>query len=377
MIWWTKFLVCRGMDIDPLPISSLEHHHSEIKILELFPANDSKAFEKFLSYAGTAAYDDTVIIVRNAWGAYPDNKLKDYTNLDHFRKVSNLSQEYWATHWNMGKKPSKTRANLSEVLDYIEDKETGLTGLLFDYTFLEKDMALQEAYKDLWTKLDPSLGLLNRIWGKKGKSHTFLYNGNGSYAPLHAAYSADYFVQVANTKRWYFINKRYFPYAKVKRTGFGIVNTYFYKSKDYPAPGIPYTTFDLHPGDLLYFDTFHLHEVENLEDTLGFAIGIRPIPPGSFYDRFAPLLLYNTMNMPWILYHMGSDSSTAQLAARGKCIGSQGPYTYAYNGSKVTRWDYREVDGECTIYEKDPDYQRKEMLGEWEITDYHPYIRSE
>merc|ERR1719204_535617 len=160
----------------------------------------------------------------------------------------------------------------------------------FDYTILEIDSFLQEAYIGLLKKLDPSLALLNRVWRNRIKSHVFVYGGNRYFTPVHTAVAADFFIQVSNSKRWWFMHKKYFPYAGLKRNP-NAAGVFFYsdmrRMENYPAPGIPYTTFDVHPGDMFYFSNFQIHEVDNLEPNLGFAIGMRPKPPESLFDAFS------------------------------------------------------------------------------------------
>eukprot|EP00492_Amphilonche_elongata_P003339 TRINITY_DN3651_c0_g1_i1.p1 TRINITY_DN3651_c0_g1~~TRINITY_DN3651_c0_g1_i1.p1 ORF type:complete len:122 (+),score=1.21 TRINITY_DN3651_c0_g1_i1:48-368(+) len=89
----------------------------------------------------------------------------------------------------------------------------------------------------------------------------------------------------------------------------GVVGSPDYFIDAFPAnkEGIPFTELYLNPGDLLYFTTWHVHEVHNVEDDkLGFAIGIRPFSYIGRYihEQFAPLSLYNLICFWGYPYHL-------------------------------------------------------------------------
>jgi len=357
----------------------LEHRHSELKLIELFPERDAEAFDKFNEYTENPEYDDYIVIIRNVWANYTENKMSAFKDIEYWRKNCNLENKYPSAHWPVGNPVKNNFFTLRDTLDRIENPDHGANSMIFDLVLLEGDEFIYESYKDLWTSLDSELAdrLLNPE--RKGNSHTFLYWGQQMHTALHAAFMADYFFQVANAKEWKFVHKRYFPYLGARRSDFGTIQTPGYFVNNYESPGIPHTTVETHPGDLLYFPTFHAHEVWNLHpDRLGYGVGIRPNRQSfSFGEPWFPLKFYNYFSFPLaVKYHLMQKYVKAEggnLNKKKFCTGMyDNQYGYAYNGTQLARFDYKIIDGKCHFLEKDKSYQIKEMAGEWSITDWHP-----
>lgn len=381
MWWWTKWMFIRGVQIAPLPTTYLQHAHSEIKVLELYPENDANAFKKFLECADSDEFDDTVCILRNVWSNYTENKIQYFNNSDHFREMLNTSEVYNHISYAKGAPPEIYKNDFSTILDLIEEDNEIATGLIFDFEFLEKNEYLNQVYTDLWKNLDEELAA--RIANTREKasiSHTFVYHGSQMHSAMHAGFLPDYFLQVANEKRWKFMNKRYIPYVGLRRTNkFGTTITPFYLADGYPLPGIPHTEIILKPGDLMYFSTWHPHEVSNVHaDRFGFAIGIRATLGPMFSERFWPQRVFNIMSLPNLAGQIFAKNSFDgwKLNLLSKCENPSGlaGYIPSFNGSRLTRFDMKRIDGECHLKERQKDYQAKEILNEWGLDTWKPVM---
>jgi len=370
MSWWSKIVFLRGIDFPHIPPHILEHKHSHLEVVELFPAHDAQAFDKFLAMCGKKENDHKIIILRNVWANYTETPFAKMGDLDYLRENINPENEY--NTFSYGKHPPghefKPLGELMELMLNVSSEDIDMLG--FEVSFAKKEKFVWDAYVDLWEHVSPELG--HRIINKMGHTHNFLYYGNRASTPLHGAIAADYFFQVANTKQWTFIHKRYAPYMGVQRKHGDSLIPPFYLAEDYPDKFIPHTTTYTRPGDLMYFGAFHQHQVHNVHpDKVGIAIGIRPKPytnPDSS-AFFMPLAFHNIVSFPMLAWQVGAGTKGKLKRKFGKdrsvtCANTYNQdWDFGYNGVKMTRFDYRMVDGKCTFIERKNDYQRKEILG--------------
>jgi len=382
--WWTKF-VFTSEDLDPLPLSLLEVKHSKIDVHEFWVKNDSEAVNKFLHHAWNPEYDDSVIILRNVWANDSDTIMQELNSIDAIRKYTEEREyESVVSHPDGAPRGFETR-NLSFVLDNLESGDISeMRGLIFDFSFLDTQATIRDAYMSMWAKLD--IRLHNRIKFFSRSSHTFLYNTNRWRTELHAAPADDYFLQVANQKNWGFINKKYTPYiGMVKQNTFGvsqIMGTPQYFASDYPDHELPRTYVSVGPGDLMWFPSWHFHEVLNEYDDFGLAFGQRTFRNIGTTEQFGPFWLYNIRGLAalfskWFIVKVLPDYTWALIAkhvmADRFCKDRYGnPFAMGWNGTHMLRHDYRVVDGECQRVPRQDGYQQKEILKEWNIREWKP-----
>lgn len=378
MIWWTKFSVLFSLwiDVPPLPTSILKKHHSALEVVDIWAHNETDATERFLELTSSRKYDDQIVILRNVWGKHPENKLQYMNSTENLRKYWDMDLDVQVAEFPKDQHYHNPRLTMSELLNTIADDREKLTTVTFSYELLPTQKFFNEEYRKL-LRLN---GIdFDKMYFQHG-SHTFLYYGNKFRTRLHSASAAGFFLQVANTKIWRLIHKRYMPYVGLFRNlPNGIMKTPEYYSDDYPAGGIPTTEIVLNPGDLMYFSYYHIHEVLNKHpDRLGLAIGIRPgdIVKRVLSEPVTALSIYTAACVPQILLHGLWTSSYDRKQAGDQCSGFDGRRTgtAVYNGSTITRYDYGIVDGECVLKERRTDFQRKELMGEIKKEEWHPRI---
>lgn len=385
MIWWTKWVCCIGIDFPPIPIHMLKHRHSEIKVMELFPHNDSQAIEKFLKYSMTKEYDDYVIILRNVWSEYPDNELRKYNSVEYFKENCDLDSEYPENVVRPDGPQTRKMEKLGTILDNL-NRTDALHALTFEFTLSQKEKHIHKAWGDLWNGIDK--GLADRLIKAPGLNHHFLFHGNRTHTQIHAAFIAGYFHMIANSKQWKFAHKAYTPYLGGWKKSSVTPAIPFYRFADYPEPGIPHTIVNFYPGDLAYFGAWQYHEVvNNHHDRLGFGVGVRPTYFGSINGLLAPLALPASAYFSPLIWHTFTgipfmviqntaekmNKSPQHAGSDGGCEGRFGyPWARGFNGTQETRYDMKMVDGECLFVERELDYQKREVLGEWHPKEWHP-----
>lgn len=378
IIWWTKFVIFRGYYITPIPLTTMKHQHSKIDVIEFFPERDADAFENFLQMSNDPKYYNTILVVRNLWANHTDVPIMKYNSVEHFKERCDLTKEY--IYYNMTNGPPKKElGNFGKILDSLKQK-SALNALSFEFTIARKDKNLQKDFKDSTNLISPELTNIY-MSDRESRAQHFVYWGNRTYAPLHGTFVGNYFLMISNAKKWFFVHKAYVPYGGFvqKTNAGGALTTPYYRLDDYPAPGIPYTTVDVHAGDLMFFGPWVLHEVGNYHaDQLGFAVGARP----TRLDRtksFSPLDFSIILQLPKILFlkvkkgsnwigKMYTDQDRSQT-----CGNDFGFYwDHIFNGSVMTRGDYHKVDGKCQYAEREHGFQQKELAGTWGISDWHP-----
>lgn len=375
MGWWTKFLIgykILGMRIEPLPLSVLNTVHSNLNVVNLYPEKDPDAVKKFLEMAGNKKHDNDIIILRNIWANATDNKMKLFNNVDTFRQYADLDKEYETMLFPLHGKGDLKQSTFGGLLDTIEKTDDKLQGLLFSYNFFETQDFIREEYRKLWASVSPDLE--KRVLSGRRRSHVFLYYGTKWITPLHAAPASDYFLQIANSKQWRFVHKKYIPYIGIRnQPGSGVLGTPVYFTDNYPSP-IPYTEITLQPGDFMYFSTWHFHEVTNLEDEkLGFAIGIRPFE-GLLTEPFGPMNLFNILNIPSHILNIMQTNTFGANQLDATCGSRRGlDHGQVYNGTTLSRYDFKMKDGNCYLEERVPDYQTKEINGELGVHEWKPW----
>jgi len=381
MWWWTRFLFLSSSTLAPeaLPLSKLQHHHSNLNVIEYWVHNDSEAVTKFLEGAGKNANDDNIYILRGVWANNTETKLRNMKSIDDLAQLLNMDRTYETTIAPLNAYKSYETKTMTEVLENLPKKDS-LWGLTFDFRFLETQDNFYDEYINVFRTLDERLE--QRILKDKLTSHTFLYHGVEWVSHLHAAPVADYFIQIANIKRWRFIHKAYSPYVgTVKATVPGVsflLQTPVYFHEDYPEPSIPYVEFDLHPGDLLWFGSWHWHQVRNVQNQIGLAIGIRP-KKNLLDDAFQPMTVYNIMNLGSLMQRkiVMSMPGYSYAELEKKKAGCHNKYHKQYasvwNGTRMHRYDFRtNDDGLCEFAPREFDYQRKEISKEFSEYDWRP-----
>lgn len=392
MWWWTKFVICTPLwiGVEPLSLDLLQNQHTEMRVQNFWVHNDSSAAQRFIETAHDWKHDGEVLVLRNMWANNTDNKLRFLNSTDNFRKYLEMDRNYSALiipknkHWHFQDMP------FTDMLDQIEDTSEALTTLTFSYEFTSEESQpwLWKHYSNLWENLGLNFNDANggsKIMGQSlYRTHSFLYYGDKGRTRLHSAPPSDYFLQVAGKKRWRLIHKRYIPYVGLYRqNNIGVMRTPEYWAADYPGEKIPYVDVVLEPGDMLFFSYWQVHEVWNISpDKLGLAIGIRPMDNTKrlWKEPCRALLTYNFLLTPFFLQHGMTKHRTtlstgSQVEQRDRACTSQGgvPYTYGYNGTKLTRYDLKKINGSCLYKEKIPNYQDLEVRKTINPRAWHPY----
>jgi len=374
MWWWTKFVVCSPLwiHIDPLPLDLLQNKHTHMSIIEYFPHNDSTAARRWSDDSNDWRHDDHVLVMRNVF-KNNDNPLQYLNSTDALKEYLEMDRDYRALVLPKNEPWYYTIMPFKDFLDQIEDTSKKLLQLAFSYEVVDEQGQpwLWEKYNQVWTdlglNLNDDIGTMKIMGEGVFRTHSFLYYGNNGRARLHSAPPPDYFLQVAGKKRWRFVHKRYTPYLGFYRnTPFGSLRSPEYFAEDYPDRKIPYTELIVNPGDLFYFSYWHAHEVWNESpNKLGFAIGIRP---SDFLFRFwtdpcRATMTYSYFMLPFQVFHrFVAKGSLKNTWTDDDCTSQAGnPYTTGYNGTKMTRYDIKLINGTCEYQEKVQNYQQLEM----------------
>jgi len=377
MRWWTLFMLPIEAPA-PIPLSMLKHKHSDIEVLEFWVHNDSKAVEKFLQYAGNPEHDDKVVILRGVWANNTETKLRNWNTVEGMRMDADLSKEYEVLVSPPHHYRHYESHNLSYFFDNVERHDT-LHGLYFDFNFLTTQPEMFDEYKQVWSELDDKL--LHHIMDHVVTTHTFIYHGPTWRSPLHAAISDDYFLQVSGRKKWGFINKKYTPYVnarKVSRLGVAfIMETPYYMATDFPEDSVPFTEVTVGPGDLMWFPTWHWHDVTNLDNELGVAFGMRTFT--TIKDQFGPYNSYNLQGiaklavMRKLVFKIDYLYAKIRKWQREPCKNNYGhPLGFLWNGTKMVRYDFKMVDGECVEKQREEGFTIKELTNEYHWLDWRP-----
>lgn len=303
--------------------------------------------------------------------------MKFLNSTDNLRKYLDLEKEYKTMIFPKNKMHKVQKLKFDTIVDDLAKTDEKLTTLMFHYKFLEDQPWLWNEYKNLWKSLGTDFAT-EGLNSASYRSHTFLYYGTKYRTRLHAAPPADYFLQVANTKKWRFVHKRYIPYYGGWRImPQGVMGSPDYFIDNFPEEKvIPHTEVTLQPGDLMYFTTWHIHEVFNTQpEKVGLAIGIRPFEWIGRYTReqFAPLSFYNFVCI-WGMLHHSYLKGTFDFSKRHFCVAETLRKTgRGFNGTTITRFDYKdEGNGICNYHERQSDFQPREMRGELGWKDWYP-----
>lgn len=376
MWWWSKFVVLTQfwITVEPLSLDYLQNQHSHLGVRNYWVHNDSTAAERFFKDSTDwRLVDKECLVLRGIWANNSENMLRYLNSTDNLRKYLDMDRNYSTLvapvdeHWYYDDLP------FEKILDDMENhSDEKLTSIYFSYEFAaqESQPFIWKWYNDLYTKLGFDFNDVNQGSMVRGKRlftlHSFLYYGTKQRTRLHAAPPADYFTQVANKKKWRLIHKRYFPYMNLYRHGsLGIMRTPEYYITDYAEDRIPYVDILVEPGDMMYFSEWQVHEVWNTEPTLGLAIGVRPAKPiGTklFQEPVASFVLHNLLLIPQAIIfllqkHRTTYTHGSKTGMEG-CISQGGqPHTWGYNGTTITRYDLKMIDGTCVMAEKVPNYQ--------------------
>jgi len=370
MWWWTKFLIAYpilGWHLQPIPLTYLKHEHSPLEVIELFPDTDPDAYDKFSQMTAKVKYSEhKFVILRNFWGDI-ENTWKKLNSSEILREYTDQSQTYSYAEWYENKMRTWRTSNLSMLLDDFEGGYP-IKAMQFDYEFLRKQEHLFEEYKKLWKgkhpEMEKSMGYI--LDQPRTKHHFFLNYGNKFTTPLHGEPLVNYMLQVANSKRWRAIHKRYTPYVGAMISSApGILLTPYYFTDGY-AKKMPFAEFTIHPGDLLYFPTWHYHEVVAVHDDLiGLSLGVRPQAQShKLREPFKPLKWFEFAIIPWAVASgalFKKEKNT--FPAKEACPTGKTDVQVGLNGTHFVRYDYTKVNGECKFYERVPDYQARETMG--------------
>jgi len=354
MLYWSFFpLVTSVPHFGFEPIKLPQHWlssnpHSELKLRNFFVKNDSDAISDFWAAVKSSESYDQILVLRRIWDDDDDKLfLKEFQDTETFLKHSNLQAEYDVLKFSTGEPGVEEKMNLSEYFAQLNDTDS-ISYMGFLFNFFETQNVIKDAYFDVLNKMaTPPEYHLETAWSL---SHVFLYSGSIFGAFMHAASSADLFLQVSNSKRWRFTHKKYLPYlgsTRFNRGGALLFAPVFELPND---SIIPFTDIIINPGDALYFTGFQSHSVTNLQEGLGFAIGFRPFRT-IFTETFYPLWTYNIINgVVKVTFDALFGKLTSSYGAKEReCADGQSGLKYApgYSGSDMDFYQYSKVNGVC------------------------------
>lgn len=155
--------------------------------------------------------------------------------------------------------------------------------LSFADSFMDKNPIVGSAIDALFNETDAIDDI--QILSQKYVKQVFISHGTSSRTAIHTAPVRDWLVQVSGTKRWHFVLPQYSPYLKPE------LSTYpaFRGARSFVFDGgaIPFTKVFTEPGDLLFFPAHWWHEVHNVQEGLGFAVGLRPVRMQALFKQLA------------------------------------------------------------------------------------------
>jgi len=363
--YWCVFPVWTGIlafDTPPIPIKYLKEAHTQIEVVEFDMATDADAARKFTEHARFENHKDhehEIVILRNIW-ANSTNELRKLNNFDTLRAWADPDVIHRPDYYYPNGFREQKEVKFSQYVDDMEKADYPVT-VSFDYQFLPAQDKIYDTYKELIEETDLKVALMDNFF----ITFIFLFKGNIFRSSMHANYAPGYFLPVANSKAWRWINKFYMPYLGMHKgnpeNGGLRLGDKMVWNEDL---GVPYTDIVINPGDLLYFGSWHPHQVVNLvPDKLGFAIGIRHVGKKDLFgEPFFPLSFYNYVHAPRMagahrkkkkafLYDSKKEMELCKNHLTNK------PYTWAFNGTTMIRWDFvRDESGECVL----------KQLPEWE-----------
>jgi len=283
--YWMFFpLVSFHIRVPSIPIAWLQEAHSSVKVIELFPQNDSLAIAKFAKLSA-ASRGDQVVILRSLWddetqvtagsGAVRP-EIWSFNSFEAFRNHCDLSHPYNVQVYPKDLPRIIKSMDLGQFLDVAQARnESFVHYLVFELALLENQPALKNAYENFLGRLE-----LRELVSGAHFSQAYLYQGSRYRTTVHNAIYNDYFLQVSGIKQWTFMNVEYFPYLGAVMGKAVWQSMHFRNHFMHPDSKIPYTVIDLRPGDLMYFPPLMPHQVVNKfvetdRQKLGFAIGIR------------------------------------------------------------------------------------------------------
>jgi hypothetical protein len=227
-------------------------------VVFLGQGEDVETAIKTLKYA--AENRDSIVV----WKNFLKGQLDQYRNKQFIKENFNNDTYYFLTNytnWNL------RELGFLDALDILDELYLG-----FSYTVLDRNPVL---WKDVNTVLSTYGDELQKIIPVNfSKHHAFVYEGTGYHTGMHQAPLSDWFLQVANTKRWTFFEPKYTPYLRtITEDGVSSVCAWDFKPE---RTKVPFVHVYTEPGDLMYFPPHWWHEVHNMNNEFGLAFGFRP-----------------------------------------------------------------------------------------------------
>ena len=211
---------------------------------------------------------DRVIIIKN-FSSDVDLELKKFSDVHYFRsKLANV-RNY--TFHNVD--------GTTSVMTMDEALGNMLNGtqvyMRFTRTFTVDEKYIDEVINAATREFIHQGGSVIEKSLSDSVKVTFATLGDQIHTKIHNAMSPSYLWQVTGSKNWKIYDPRHAIYLQPYVTGkFNIASGSNYDTKFPSGPRcIEITT---HPGDILYFPSFWLHEVENVGKGFNLGFGLRP-----------------------------------------------------------------------------------------------------
>lgn len=373
--YWVVFPIWTGIlayDTPAIPVSFLKEPHSQIKVVEFWMDRDADAPRKFVEHTkfeNHAKYESEIVILRGIW-ANSTNELQKMNTFQMLRDWADPDVIHKPDYYYPNGERVQKEVKFSQYVDDMEKSDYPVT-VSFDYQFLPAQDKIYNAYKSLVEEVGVSAAFMDHFF----ITFIFLFKGNIFRSSMHANYAPGYFLPMANSKAWRWINKFYMPYLGMHKgnleNGGLRYGEHMVWNEDL---GVPYTDIMLNPGDLLYFGSWHPHQVVNMvPDALGFAIGIRHVGKEDLFgEPFWPLHVYNLVHAPRMFFSKTHRTKKKAFLYEGdkeqklcKNMLTERPYTWAFNGTTMVRFDFvkENPDDELCVLKH---------LPEWNIAKWTP-----
>lgn len=191
--------------------------------------------------------------------------LTKYADVDYLRSRVNCSKVY-----NFDAVRRSERLTFCEAFDRMRGGE-GLY-MKFNRDFTKFEPQINQAVDDAAKEIKNVIG--SNAYFEDSVKVSFLTFGDRMRSKIHNAMSDNWFFQITGMKDW----KLYAPHQSIYLQPFNfpyaIAAGSRFDTKSVNGP--KHLALRSYPGDLVYFPSFWLHEVDNVGEGLNLAIGLRP-----------------------------------------------------------------------------------------------------
>ena len=272
---------------------------------------NSKNMSEF--FANTKNPLDRVIIIKN-FSSDLDLELNRFSDVHYFRSKLTNARNYPFHHVN----GTTALMTMDEALGSMLNGTQVYMRFCRTFTADEKyiDNVIDEAAKEFIRQGGP---IIETSLSDSVKV-TFLTLGDKIHTKIHNAMSPSYLWQVTGSKNWKIYDPRHAIYLQPFAGGKFIIASGSHYDTNFPK-GPKYIEVTTNPGDILYFPSFWLHEVENVGEGFNLGFGLRPsfrALKQMFFTAFVPFYESPPGTTGLALAHIGQSLVTIQRGFKNK-----------------------------------------------------------